>query len=83
MEGSFSAEESVTIAVATRDENKAVTGTTDVGRALVNYSAAEIGRIMGKRSSEIVAILGYADGEYIAHRDNMAIIPKVTAFLTK
>jgi glutamate 5-kinase len=82
VEGTFSADEAVTIVVATRNADGVVTGSTDVGRALVNYSATEIGRIMGKRSSEIVGILGYADGEYIAHRDNMVFIPKVTAALT-
>jgi glutamate 5-kinase len=81
VEGTFSADEAVTIVVATRNADGVVTGSTDVGRALVNYSATEIGRIMGKRSSEIVGILGYADGEYIAHRDNMVFIPKVTAAL--
>ena len=82
VEGTFSADEAVTITVATRDADGMVTGTTDVGRALVNYSATEIGRIKGKRSSEIVGILGYADGEYIAHRDNMVFIPKVTAAIS-
>lgn len=83
VEGSFSRDEAVTIAVIHRDAERVVTGTTDVGRALVNYSASEIGRIMGKKSSEIVGILGYADGEYIAHRDNMVFIPRVTAALIK
>lgn len=81
VEGSFSRDEAVTIAVAHRDANRVVTGTTDVGRALVNYSAAEIQRIMGKGSWEIEGILGYADGEYIAHRDNMVFMPKATATL--
>jgi len=82
VEGNFSRDEAVTIAVVHRDAERAVTGTTDVGRALVNYSASEIGRIMGKWSSEIFGILGYADGEYIAHRDNMVFIPRVTATLS-
>jgi glutamate 5-kinase len=83
VEGNFSRDEAVTIAVAARDTNKVITGITDIGRALVNYSATEIQRIMGKRSSEIVGILGYADGECVAHRDNMVFIPKVTAELSK
>lgn len=83
VEGTFSAEEAVTIAVAARDENKVITAVTDIGRALVNYSSAEIGRIMGKRSYQIVGILGYADGEYVAHRDNMAFMPKAMAALKK
>ena len=82
VEGNFSRDEAVTIAVVHRDADHVVTGTTDVGRALVNYSASEIGRIKGKKSSEIMGILGYADGEYIAHRDNMVFIPRVTAALS-
>lgn len=81
VEGSFSRDEAVTLTVAHRDAEKRVLGTTDVGRALVNYSATEIGRIMGHKSSEIVAILGYADGEFIAHRDNMVFMPRATAAL--
>ena len=83
VEGNFSRDEAVHVAVAHRDANNVVTGTTDVGKALVNYSSTEILRIMGKESSEIVGILGYADGEYIAHRDNMVFIPKATAALSK
>jgi len=83
VDGTFSRDEAITLTVATRDVDGNITATTDVGRALVNYSATEIGRIMGKRSSEIVSILGYADGEYIAHRDNMVFMPKVTAALSK
>jgi glutamate 5-kinase len=82
-EGTFSRDEAVTLTVAIRDADGNITGTTDVGRALVNYSATEIQRIKGKKSTEIVNILGYADGEYIAHRDNMVFMPKVTAALSK
>jgi glutamate 5-kinase len=83
VDGHFSRDEAVTISVASRDANGEVIESRDVGRALVNYSAAEIQRIMGKRSSEIVCILGYADGEYVAHRDNMVFMPRVTADLGK
>lgn len=44
----------------------------EVGRALVNYSAAEIRRIRGMRSTEIHEVLGYADSEYVALRENIA-----------
>ncbi|KAK2626038.1 hypothetical protein QTJ16_004300 [Diplocarpon rosae] len=44
----------------------------EVGRALVNYSAAEIIRIKGVRSSEIEGLLGYADSEYVALRENIS-----------
>ncbi|KAI9055417.1 hypothetical protein LZ554_000371 [Drepanopeziza brunnea f. sp. 'monogermtubi'] len=44
----------------------------EVGRALVNYSAAEIARIKGVRSSEIEGLLGYAESEYVALRENIS-----------
>lgn len=44
----------------------------EVGRAVVNYSAAEIMRIRGLKSTEIHNVLGYADSEYVAFRENVA-----------
>jgi len=44
----------------------------EVGRALVNYSAVEIARIKGQRSSKIEELLGYADSEYVALRENIS-----------
>lgn len=49
------------------------TAPAEVGRALVNYSAAEIMRIKGMRSTEIHGILGYADSEYVALRENVSL----------
>lgn len=46
----------------------------EVGRALVNYSSAEISRIKGLRSAEIAKVLGYADSEYVAYRENVSLI---------
>lgn len=46
----------------------------EVGRALVNYSAAEIARIKGLRSTEIQGVLGYADSEYVALRENISLL---------
>ena len=45
----------------------------EVGRAVVNYASSEILRIKGMRSSEIQNILGYADSEYIALRENVSL----------
>ena len=50
----------------------------EVGRALVNYSSTEIKRIMGLRATEISSVLGYADSEYIALRENIAFF-KITS----
>ncbi|KAK2762756.1 hypothetical protein FQN54_000930 [Arachnomyces sp. PD_36] len=46
----------------------------EVGRILVNYSSNEINRIKGVRSSQIHRILGYADSEYIALRENISLM---------
>lgn len=43
----------------------------DVGRAIVNYSSAEITRIMGHQSREIEGLLGYADSGYVAEREHI------------
>ncbi|KAI4243671.1 MAG: hypothetical protein L6R42_010683 [Xanthoria sp. 1 TBL-2021] len=48
----------------------------EVGRALVNYSAAEISRIKGLQSTQIQGVLGYADSEYVALRENVSLIKR-------
>lgn len=45
----------------------------EVGRAVVNYSSAEVARIKGLRSGEIMDVLGYADSEYVALRENVSL----------
>ncbi|EHY55576.1 Glutamate 5-kinase, variant 2 [Exophiala dermatitidis] len=45
----------------------------EIGRAVVNYSSAEISRIKGLRSSDIAKVLGYADSEYVAFRENVSL----------
>ncbi|HLA04795.1 MAG TPA: PUA domain-containing protein, partial [Syntrophales bacterium] len=47
-----------------------------VGVGLVNYSAAEILRIMGLKTSEVEQALGYKDYDEVIHRDNMAVTEK-------
>lgn len=44
----------------------------EVGRALSNYSSAEIARIKGRQSVEVEGILGYADSEYVAQRESIS-----------
>jgi glutamate 5-kinase len=46
----------------------------EVARGLVNYSAQETARIMGKPSSRIESILGYVDEEELIHRDNLVLL---------
>ncbi|MET0407667.1 MAG: glutamate 5-kinase [Hyphomicrobium sp.] len=45
----------------------------ELGRGLVAYTADDARRIMGKRSSEIGAILGYEGRDTLIHRDDMAL----------
>ena len=77
VEGAFSQQEAVRLVVVerlARGGAKLWGGSApEVGRALVNYSAAEITRIKGVRSSEIHGLLGYADSEYVALRENVSL----------
>lgn len=78
VEGSFAQQEAVRIVVVKRSHRgsfeyeKEDPPPIEVGRALVNYSAAEIRQIRGVKSTEIHGILGYADSEYVALRENIA-----------
>lgn len=49
---------------------------TPLAVGLVNYSAAEIGRIMGLKTSEVEQALGYKDYDEVIHRDNLAVTKK-------
>ena len=54
-------------------EEKGLGEPVEVGRALVNYSSAEIARIKGLQSTEIEGVLGYADSEHVALRENISL----------
>lgn len=45
----------------------------EIARGIVNYSYQELRQIIGHRSDEIPAILGYAGAETVVHRDNMVL----------
>ncbi len=45
----------------------------DFAQGVINYSLAELLRIMGKKSSEIEAILGYKYFDEVIHRDNLVL----------
>lgn len=47
---------------------------TEVARGLINYSASDSKKILGKPSSEFENLLGYADDSELIHRDNLVII---------
>jgi glutamate 5-kinase len=64
LEGSFERGDAVRLCDA--DGNEFAKGVT-------NYTSAELNRIMGKKTREIVAILGYQYGDEVVHRNNMVI----------
>ena len=46
----------------------------EIARGLVNYSADEARKIMGKASHEIEQTLGYVDEPELIHRDNLVLL---------
>lgn len=55
----------------------------EIGRAVVNYSSAEVSRIKGLRSKEIHGVLGYADSEYVAFRENVSLLEHAKAVVSR
>ncbi len=46
----------------------------EIARGLVNYACTDLERILGVQSDQIEAILGYAYGDEVIHRDNMVLL---------
>lgn len=46
---------------------------SEVARGLINYSASEVARIIGRPSHQIEALLGYQGEPELLHRDNMVL----------
>lgn len=72
VEGHFGQHECVSIKVLP-SRRSSLSEAEEVGKAIVNYSAIEIKRIRGVKSNQITEIIGYADSEYVAVRDNLAL----------
>jgi len=45
----------------------------EIARGLVSYDAREIARIKRKKTSEILEVLGYSNGDEVIHRDNLIV----------
>jgi glutamate 5-kinase len=45
-----------------------------VARGLCHYNAAELARIQGRHSREILAVLGYSYGDEVVHRDDLVAL---------
>lgn len=76
VEGTFHESECVLVRVLPTRESSLDEG-VEFGHCRVNYLSVEIDMIKGHQSSEIEAILGFADSEYVAHRDNLAFPPRL------
>ncbi len=49
----------------------------EFGRGLVNYPAADVLKVAGRRSSEIPNLLGYKVADEIIHRDNFVLMKEL------
>lgn len=76
VEGNFAQHECVRIKVLSGGRDRPLSEAVEIGRALVNYSATEIKWLRGVRSSQIAEKIGYADSEYIAHRESVALFQR-------
>ncbi|GEQ71026.1 hypothetical protein JCM33374_g4707 [Metschnikowia sp. JCM 33374] len=76
VEGPFHESECVSLRVLP-SKGSGLGDAVEVGHCRVNYSSVEIDMIKGKKSRQIEEILGYADSEYVAHRDNLAFPPSL------
>jgi len=47
---------------------------TEFARGIAAYSHAEVAKLLGHKSGEIEAILGYKYGDEIIHRDNLVVL---------
>lgn len=82
VDGHFGQQESVRIIVMRKPSPSALNGDfphkdeepKEIGRALVNYGSTEISLVKGLRSTQICSVLGYADSEYVAHRENISLL---------
>jgi len=47
----------------------------EVGRGLANYNSADITKVMGMKSTNMVKVLGYADSEYVVENITIRLAP--------
>ena len=51
----------------------------EFGRGLVNYPAADVLKVKGRRSEDIARLLGYKVADEIVHRDNFVLLEELAA----
>jgi glutamate 5-kinase len=47
---------------------------TEFARGLTNYTAVDVGRILGLRTEKVAEVLGAIPYEEVVHRDNLVVI---------
>ena len=67
VEGDFAAQDAVSLAGGAPDD-------PEFARAIIDYSADEVRRILGRSSAAAAAALGYTGPEEVAHRGNIALL---------
>ena len=55
-------------------ESKARAAGREIARGITNYDAGELKKLIGRKSGEIMEILGYKDYDEAVHRDNLIIM---------
>ena len=64
IEGEFQRQDAVQLCDAQGEE---------IARGITNYTHQELQRILGRRSDEIAAVLGYPGADTVVHRDNLVL----------
>ena len=49
--------------------------TGEFARGLATYSAEEVERIKGRPTAQILAVLGFTNGDEVIHRDDLVLLP--------
>ena len=45
----------------------------EIAKGLANYDAVETRKLIGRKSADIEAVLGYVDEPEVVHRDNLVV----------
>ncbi|KAI9006923.1 Aspartate/glutamate/uridylate kinase [Hyaloraphidium curvatum] len=87
VEGNFGASQAVKVVTVVREPgaepDKEVETVVEIAKGLVNYPSADVQRIKGCKSSEIVDRLGVMESDSVIHRDNLVIRNGPTRWLER
>ena len=49
-------------------------GGRELARGIANYGAADLARILGRKTTEIEEVLGFKVSDEVVHRNNMVVL---------